>query len=92
MEPTDKLELPGVISILGALPAGAFVFEAGLAAIFRKHPVSIKRAVDRKELPQPSRLFGTSVWTAGAIVKHIESRQEAAAKEAERNDRRLQQL
>ena len=37
-----------------------------MAAIFGKHRVSIKRAVERDELPQPVRLMGQPVWTARA--------------------------
>ena len=76
--------LPGVIAELGELGAGALVTEQGLAALFDRHESSVKRAVERGELPPPVRMFGQSTWTAGVLVQHIEKRLEHAAKEAER--------
>ena len=84
--------MPGVCAALGELKPGATVTEAGLARMMQRHPVSIKRAVARGELPPPTRLLGKNVWTAGAIVRHIESRLEAAAREAERAARKFQGL
>src|ERR1043165_5685322 len=71
-------ETPGVMPYLGSLPAGAFISEQGLAALLKKHPASIKHAVERGELPRPVRLMGKGTWTAGAIVRHMESRLEQA--------------
>ena len=41
---------------------------------------TIKRAVERGELPRPVRLMGKNTWTAGAIVRHLEARLEAEAR------------
>jgi len=73
--------LPGVYAILGQLGPGALVTEEGLATILGKHPVSIRRAVERGELPEPTRLMGKRIWTVGAILRHIEKRLEVAGKE-----------
>ncbi|MEI6232914.1 MAG: hypothetical protein WCT04_07675 [Planctomycetota bacterium] len=73
-------ELPGVFAQIGALPSGALVTEDGLASIMGKCKASIKAAVIRGELPRPSRLMGKNTWTAGAIIRHHESRLEAEAK------------
>jgi len=81
-----------VVAEFGELGPGALVTEAGLARMFGKHPASIKRAVDRGELPRPTRLMGKPTWTAGKIVEHIESRQDAAAREAERMAAKVQAL
>ena len=59
---------------LGTLSDGTIVSESALARMFGKHPVSIKRAVDRGELPPPTKLMGKPVWTAGSIRRHIEER------------------
>ncbi len=85
-------EMPGIIAVLGELKPGAILTEAGVARIFNRHVASVKRAVQRGELPPPCRLFGGNAWTAGALVRHIESRLERAAKEAERMQRRLAHL
>jgi hypothetical protein len=76
--------VPGVCSIVGALPHAAVISEQGLAKMFSKHPASIKAAVDRGELPPPIRFMGKPTWTVGAVVKHFEKRLEAAEKESER--------
>ena len=57
--------------------------EQGLGALFGRHESSVKRAVERGELPPPVRLFGQNAWTAGVLVRHLESRLEQAAREAD---------
>lgn len=74
----------GICAELGALEEGALITETGLATMFGKHPVSIKRAVERGELPPPTRLMGKQVWTVGTIRRHIEARLESEAKERQR--------
>jgi hypothetical protein len=88
----DTNSLPGIIAVLGELKPGTVITEEGMAYLFQRHVVSVKRAVQRGELPPPCRLFGANVWTAGALVRYIESRLEQAAKDAERETRRLAQL
>ena len=85
-------ELPGVFAAIGALPPGAIVTEDALAMMFQRHPATIKRAVTRGELPSPARLLGGNAWTAGAIVRHVEKRLEAARVDAERTARRVEAL
>lgn len=83
---------PGIWRDLGDLPQGAIVTEEALARIFGRHQVSIKRAVDRGELPPPTRLLGGPVWTAGAILSHLEERLAAARKEREKAAKKIQEL
>lgn len=84
--------MQGVITELGELGPGAIITESGLAKMMNRHPKSIKRAVSRGELPKPCRLMGQPVWTADAIIRHIEKRLEDAAKDAEKQARRFSQL
>ncbi|MBI2503263.1 MAG: hypothetical protein HYW07_08515 [Candidatus Latescibacteria bacterium] len=88
----DPGESPGIIAALGELGPGAIITEGGMAHLFKRHPASIKRAVLRGELPPPTRLLGSSAWTVGAVVRHIEKRLETAAREAERMARKLARL
>lgn len=74
--------MPGVIKEMGQLGPGAIIFEDGLARLIGKHSVSVKRAVARGELPPPARFMGKPCWTAGSIIRHVEAKLEAAAKEA----------
>jgi hypothetical protein len=90
--PPDPGELPGIIALLGELKPGAVLFEEGLARLFDRHPASIKRAVQRGELPPPCRLFGGNAWTAGVLVRHVEKRLEEAAREAEKLAQKLAKL
>ena len=84
--------LPGIIALLGELKPGAIITAEGMAQLFKRHAASVKRAVQRGELPAPYRLFGSDSWNVGAIVQHFEHRQEEAAKDAERMARKIAQL
>jgi hypothetical protein len=85
----DGQNVPGIIAALGELKPGAIVTEEGVAQLFKRHVVSVKRAVERGELPPPCRLFGARVWTAGALIRYIEQQLEKAAQEAERDVQRM---
>lgn len=89
---SDTQSLPGIIVALGEMKPGTIVTEEGLAQLFRRHVVSVKRAVERGELPPPCRLFGTRVWTAGALIRYIERRLDNAAQEAEHDAQRMRNL
>ena len=91
-ETVDPAHLPGIIAELGQLGSGAIITEEGVARLFRRHPASVKRAVQRGELPEPCRMFGQSTWTVGVLIGHIEKRLEKAAKEAEREASKIARL
>ena len=63
-----------VIRALAVEPPSAIVSEEWMAKTFNRHKVSIKRAVDRGELPPPVRMFGKPVWLVGEIIHHMEGR------------------
>lgn len=81
--------LPGIIAVLGELKPGAIVTEEGIAHLFQRHVTSVKRAVQRGELPPPCRMFGTNAWTVGALVQHIEKRLAQAQKDVDETARRI---
>ena len=85
-------EVSGVIVELGQLGSGAVISEKGMSQLFRRHPTSVKRAVERGEIPPPFRLFGRNTWTAGALVRHFEGLLEDAAKEAEEMKSKIRKL
>jgi hypothetical protein len=70
--------------------------QADLARIFNRNASSIWRAIERGELPPPTRLFGKNMWTTGSIIRHIENRLKAVAEERELStaeiDRRIAHL
>lgn len=72
-----------------ALDDGAIIFEHELAALFSKCSASIKRAVERGELPPSTRFLGKPIWTAAAIRGHIGDRLQAEKDERERAERNI---
>ena len=84
--------LPGVIAALSELKPRTVITEDGLAQLFDRCATSVKRAVERGELPPPCRLFGGNVWTAESVLQHIETRLVAAASEHEQMQRKLREL
>ena len=89
---SESDSMPGIIPELGSLPAGAVITSEGLAQLFKRHPFSLKRAIERGEFPRPARIFGKDCWTIGSITRHIEKRLEQAAKDADRLARKVEQL
>lgn len=89
---SEPRAIPCVIETFGALNPETIITEEGLARIFHRHPQSVKRAVERGELPQPCKLFGATTWTVGVLVRHFEQRLVDAAKESERQERKVRQL
>lgn len=85
-------QLPGIIAVLGELQPGAVITEEGVAGLFGRHVASVKRAVQRGELPPPCRLFGQNAWTAGVLVRHFEERLARAAAQAQEVAQRLGRL
>jgi len=71
----------GIYLDLGKLPPGTPLTEDGLAKLMdRSCRETIKRSVERGELPPPVRIMGKNTWTAGTIIKHIEQQLEVVAR------------
>jgi hypothetical protein len=93
VEILDGLDsIPGIIAVLGELKPGAILTEEGMAALFGRHPASVKRAVQRGELPPPTRLFGSNAWTVRVLIRHIEDRLDQAARDAQKTQERITRL
>ena len=88
----EQTEEAGIIRQLGRLEPGALVTEDGLARLLGRHPCTIRRAVDRGELPVPVKMLGKPTWTAAIILRHIETRLAQAQKEAEQEAKRLARI
>lgn len=89
---TDPAAENAPTTAFNALDDGAIIFEHELAELFGKCPVSIKRAVERGELPPSTRFLGKPIWTAAAIRGHIGDRLQAekeAREKAVRNIRKF---
>ena len=85
-------DLPGVIRELGELGPGAVITEEGIAHLFNRCERSVQRAIERGELPPPTRLFGQKTWTVGAILEHIKDRLQIEANERNRMDEKIRTL
>lgn len=82
----------GIVRQLGDLPEGAIINEEALAKMFDRCQVSIKRAIQRGELPAPVKLLGMPVWTVGKLLDHINERLDIAQKEEQRTRKKFQDL
>ena len=85
-------QISGIFNLLGDPSDGTVITEKALAQIFSRHIVSIKRAIQRGELPPPTKLLGEQVWTINSIQEHLKKRLEDARKEAEKEIRRIKAL
>ena len=65
----NNQDAPDIVTEIGELPLYTVISETGLARIFGRHRVSVKRQVAVDHLPPPIRLFGAPVWTIHWILK-----------------------
>ena len=89
--PTKTVE-KGLIDSLARLPEKAILDESRLAAALQVTSRTIRRMVDRLELPPPVQLGGRSIWMVGRVLAHIESALETAEREAAKEHRRIGRL
>jgi hypothetical protein len=92
LEPQEVEPDVEFITALAALPPQTLISESKLAQMAGRHVTSVKRAIQRGELPPPVPLFGANVWTVGAILEHISARLEAERTAAAQTARRVQHL
>lgn len=92
VQATAETEPRGVLDALARLPDKALVTENGLADLLHMNKRTIRRMVSRHELPPPVRFAGHSTWLAGGVISHFQARAERAAREAERQQRKSQEI
>jgi len=78
-----------IITDFGDLPPDTLLTERALAGIFGLCTTSIKRAVERGELPPPVKVCGKPRWTVKSIVDHIDAGLETVKQEAEADAKRM---
>jgi len=79
----------GIITAIGSVPPGTILNEKSLAEAFSRSTMSIKRAVERKEIPPPIKVLGELRWTAGSILSYLERRIEEKRQEQASENKRL---
>jgi len=82
-ERTPQQEPGLLIEGLASLPAAAMLDESRLAAILGVTARTVRRMVDRGELPAPFKFGRRSTWLAGRIVQHVEKAAQRAEDQAE---------
>ncbi|MBI2192446.1 MAG: hypothetical protein HYU36_10735 [Planctomycetes bacterium] len=91
LEP-ERVEPGFLVDALALLPEKTILDEARLAGVFGVTPRTVRRMVDRFELPPSVPLAGRSVWLAGRVLAYLDSKAREAEDEAGRNARKLQKL
>ena len=81
-----------LLKLFGNLPDSMIITESLMAKIFNRHPISIKRAVKRGELPPSVKVLGEQTWTVGNIRKHFEAKMEEARKKQQAELKRIESL
>jgi len=66
----------------------AILDEAALAAALHVAPRTLRRLVDRWQIPPPARLGNRNLWYAGRVLAHIDAAMVRAEKDAERAARK----
>ena len=74
---------------LSKLPEKMLLDESALAKILGVTKRTVRRMVNRFELPPPVRLRGKSTWFAGRVLRYIEDRAERLQRDAERRERKI---
>ena len=80
-KPQSGNESESALARLGSEGDNIIISLNDLTQIFHRHTDTIKRAIERGELPPPVRFMGLQVWTAKVIIRHIEERLAEAERE-----------
>lgn len=78
------------ITTLATLPAGTLLDERALATALEVSPRTIRRMVDRGELPEGVRLGARKVWFSDKVQRYLAERAEHLANEARKQAERIQ--
>jgi hypothetical protein len=75
---------PRILTALAELPDRTLLDENALAAALNVTSRTVRRMVNRCELPPGIPFAGRSTWIAGKVLAHIEANAEKAARDADR--------
>ena len=73
--------VPSVVYELGQLPPETFVTQQYVATIFGRSALSVRRAIQKNELPPPIRMFNDRGWFVRHLIRHLDLRFDAQLKE-----------
>jgi len=73
----------GFITFLSKMDEHDMLTEEGLAEGFGVSARTIRRMIERRQIPKPLLLAGRKVWKVGAIIAHLDMMSRITLKEAE---------
>ncbi len=89
---TDTQQEPQAITGLADLPPATLVSPAFLARVLGVTERTLRRPVERSQLPQPLALGTHKYWLAGRIVRWLESRSDIAERETHERARKIREF
>jgi predicted DNA-binding transcriptional regulator AlpA len=92
VQESKSAEPTGIILGLAALPEKAILTEAALATTIGVTQRTIRRMVQRNEIPPPVPLAGQAVWFAGGVLAYIQSRIDRRLRDASRQQTARERL
>lgn len=82
-EISDSRDKPGLlVDELSRLPDKTIMDESKLASMLKITPRTLRRMVQRAELPPPISLGGRSIWLSDRVLSYLNTAAELAEKEA----------
>lgn len=91
-ERREDVGVPGVFDGLARLPGNAILTEPAMARAFDVEPRTIRRMVNRGELPPGIPMAGKTTWIAGRVLAHFAARAERAEREQDKELARLSRI
>lgn len=92
VSPANSRQGSLTIDYLAKLPENTILDERSLANVFSVTPRTIRRMVNRFELPPPIPLAGRSIWIAGRVIQYINAAAEKAERDAKREIQKISKL
>jgi len=88
-EPAEIIEHPRILSGMAELPGKTLLDEAALATLLGVSKRTVRRMVQRFELPPSIAVGGRATWIVERVLAHLDERARRAAREADRECQRI---
>lgn len=79
-----EIEPVTVVRTLADLPPRSLITEAGLAEVFSVSGRTVRRMVNRGQLPPPVKLADRNTWMVGLLLDYLEEQMQQAVSEGKR--------
>lgn len=81
---SENIQSVKVVRTLADLPPRSLVTEAGLAEMFSVSDRTVRRMVERGQLPPPVKLADRNTWMVGLLLDYLEEQMLQAVSEGKR--------